>query len=366
MAAEQRDRFAPRGALSAAALKAYAEGRLEAAAAHEVELHMEADPLLRDAVEGLQQPGALAGLDRLAQHRPVSGASWAGAWLLGALVIGGVVGASVWWHNMDRIQRVTAKDIPLKDDVQLIVIDTPAPLPPLAPVEIATAVEIPETLLIGHAPTDRHARAAADTAVVERGVVERVVPHTTTISTTTQAAPEQPLRAERSSLQLMYLHDLKLVDPKELYSTTPLLMAEADHVSANYADGGQKAASAKDERRMRYTPFMDAALEKFVKNDHKGCLEDLRFLLKQYPDDVNALFYAGLCCYNLGMNERARAFLHRAATHSITVFDEEAVWYHALTLDRLGESEAAKEAYQRIVAQNGFYAQRAAVRLAGK
>ena len=53
----------------------------------------------------------------------------------------------------------------------------------------------------------------------------------------------------------MFLHDLKLVDPKELYSTSPLLNAEADHVPASYADGSQKAASTKDERRMRYTPF---------------------------------------------------------------------------------------------------------------
>lgn len=364
MAAELHDRFSPRGTLSAEKLKAYAEGRLDTSASHDVEMHLEADPLLRDAAEGLRIPGAAVGLGQLAQQRP-SGASSMGTWLAGGLVILGIMGATAWWHNAGRIQRITGTGPPTYD-VPSTTTAKPEAAAPLAQVEIEAAVEIPETLLIGHAPTDRHTRAVAETPVVERTEVERVAPHTTTIANGQPAAPEKPLSAARHSIQLMFLHDLKLVDPKELYSTSPLLNAEADHVPASYADGSQKAASTKDERRMRYTPFMDAALEKFVQNDHKGCLEDLRFLLGQYPGDVNALFYAGLCCYNLGLNERAREFLHRAATHRVDVFDEEAVWYHALTLERLGEQQAAQEAYQRIAAQGGFYAERATDRLSTK
>ena len=365
MAAELHDRFSPRGTLSAEKLKAYAEGRLDAAASHDVEMHLEADPLLRDAAEGLQRSGALVGLDNLAQQRPGDGGSAIGAWLIGGLVIVGVMGITVWWHDADRIQRITGAAPPTYD-VPSTTTAEPEAAAPLAQVEIEAAVEIPETLLIGHAPTDRHTRAVAETPVVERTLVDRVVPHNTTIANGQPAATEKPLPASHHSIQLMFLHDLKLVDPKELYATAPLFITEPDHVPASYADGSQKAASTKDERRMRYTPFMDAALEKFVQNDHKGCLEELRFLLAQYPDDVNALFYAGLCCYNLGLNERAREFLHRAATHRVDVFDEEAVWYHALTLERLGELQAAQEVYQRIASQGGFYAERATDRLSTK
>ena len=111
---------------------------------------------------------------------------------------------------------------------------------------------------------------------------------------------------------------------------------------------------------LHYNAFMDDALDKFVRNDHKGCLEELRFLLNQYPDDVNALFYAGLCSYNLGLNVRAKDFLHRAATHPVDVFDEEAQWYYALTLERIGDRDAAQDAFDRISQQGGFYAPRAA------
>ena len=56
------DRFAPRGHLSPEQLRAYAEGRLSNAERHAVELHLENDPLAREAMDGLELPGAIAGL----------------------------------------------------------------------------------------------------------------------------------------------------------------------------------------------------------------------------------------------------------------------------------------------------------------
>ena len=104
-------------------------------------------------------------------------------------------------------------------------------------------------------------------------------------------------------------------------------------------------------------------MARFGRNEHLGCLDDIRFLLTPYPDDVNALFYAGLCSYNLGLYKRARTFLHRAATHSVDVFDEEATWYHALTLEKLGDQQAAQESFARIAASGGFYAAAASARI---
>ena len=115
---------------------------------------------------------------------------------------------------------------------------------------------------------------------------------------------------------------------------------------------------------MPYLEFMDGTTARFAASDHEGCLDDLRFVLGQYPDDVNALFYAGLCSYNLGMYARASALLQRAATHPVDVFDEEAIWYGALTTERLSGKEAAREAFARIAAQGGFYAEQARMRMA--
>ena len=79
---------------------------------------------------------------------------------------------------------------------------------------------------------------------------------------------------------------------------------------------------------------------------------------------MNALFYAGLCCYNLGLNDRAERLLDRAAKHTYQVFNEEADWYHALALDRLGRKDEARSAMVRIMQAKGFYAAHAAATIA--
>jgi hypothetical protein len=364
MPTSTHDRFAPRGELRPEQLRAYVEGRLNAAERHQVELHLEHDPLAREAADGLREAGAMAGLGALHAARPAGAPAW--PWLAGAAVV--LISGALWWtfsgtpeqvaHTDTTTHTTTLQTIPESSEAD----ETTA----LQPAEIEAAVEIPETLYIGHTTTDLHARAAtiAEAAVEREPItVERLEGIPPVLDTTVEPSVPASVRSKRNSIQLLFLHDLKVVDPRELYRVDPLLMSDERHVNANFADGEQQRNGQEPQRFSKYTPYMDVTLGKFVRNQHKACLEDLRFLLQQYPNDVNALFYAGLCSYNLGMNDRARSFFHRAATHPVQVFNEEAVWYHALTLSRLGEHTAATEAYQRIAAQDGFYAERARERL---
>ncbi|HRH38158.1 MAG TPA: hypothetical protein PK760_07430, partial [Flavobacteriales bacterium] len=228
--------------------------------------------------------------------------------------------------------------------------------------EIVAAEEQPAEQRIGHESQALHTREVA--VRVERvGPLDRIEHRTTPL--TTDPHDPQPVKpsSKHSSLQLLFPHDLKIVSPQELYSSDPVMQLADAHVGARYADARTQDSSSATMINATYTAFMDEALGRFVHNDHKACLEDMRFLLKQYPDDVNALFYAGLCCYNLGLYDRARDLLHRASVHPIDVFDEEAAWYHALTLDKLGETRAAQEAYARIAANDGFYSELAKKRV---
>ena len=364
MKAGTHDRFSPRGELTPEQLKAYVEGRLDKPARREVELHLEQDPFAREAAEGLMEPGALAGLATLEAARPSGNAIPMWPWLAGAAVL--LIAGATWW-SMD--QETTPETIvveapvnsPSPDEQVVASLDKP-----LESEEIEAAAEIPETLFIGHTNTDRHAlemRPTMEAAAREAITVERLEGIPPTLDTSIEPITPKATRSKRYSIQLMYLHDLKLVEPREMYRVDPLLFEDDRHVSANFQDKDAQRTGQEPQRLVKYTPYMESVMAKFSLNDHKGCLEDLRFLLRQYPNDVNALFYAGLCSYNLGMNERAREFLHRAATHPIGVFDEEAAWYHALTLSRLGEHAAAKEAFERIASDGGFYADRAAGKL---
>ncbi|HRH69249.1 MAG TPA: hypothetical protein PLB89_07075 [Flavobacteriales bacterium] len=348
------DQFSPRGALTADQLKAYAEGRMGSSEQHAVELHAESDPLVREALDGLMQPGAMAGLKELDRARPQHGSGSSFAWIAGAVMVALIIGSLLYSLNKDQAEYDAAViPEPTKDIAAL------PEMAQLDPVEITNAVEIAETLHIGHAATERHALPMREQAVArEETPIERLDRRSIGVDSLAPPSTLRPERVKKQSRQLIYLHDLKLVHPKELYPMGPNI-ADDQNVSARFTDSQAQHTGKEEQRMMQYTAFMDDALDKFVQNDHKGCLEELRFLLKQYPDDVNALFYAGLCSYNLGLNARAKEFLHRAATHPVDVFDEEAQWYHALTLERLREIDRAREAFERIAAQGGFYAERA-------
>jgi hypothetical protein len=355
--------FASVAAPSTEQLEAYLAGRLSGTEAHAIERALEEDALLREAVEGLREPGASDGLKHLDMHRP-KGPRPTGPGPL--LIVGAIAGmaliAGIWLvvspllDNSGSDVASTATEEKSRDqEVQAV---TTAHLPGYA-TEIATAVEQPESLRIDHVDVVRNAPDREVARPVERETGVQPIASTRPGEPVVEPVRTRPARAARASRQLLYLHDLKLVHPKELYSAIPDIDPAKLGVPAQYPDRSNVQRGTEEQRLQAYAAFMDGALAKFARNDHKGCLDDLRYLLEQYPDDVNALFYAGLCSHNLALYGRARNYLHRAATHNFDTFYEEAVWYHALTLERMGEVDAAQEAYARIVAEDGFYADRA-------
>lgn len=354
--------FAPRGPLTSAQLRAYVEGGSDNTARHEVELHMETDPLIREAVEGMQISDAMAGSDALEEARPKVSGSGFGWYLVGGILVLAIIGVIRWSAPANAPQQNAGTLV--MSDTTISDLSTTEEVITMTDQEVITAVEIPESLHIGHSKTDRHAEEMR-TEVVAREVqhVDRLKNRTPAFDSVQPSGAPPPKHSKKHSLQLMYLHDLKLVDPSELYTTDPILTNGPVHLTADLPDEAAREQRTEQQRFLRYTPFMEVAMAKFSRNDHRGCLEELRFLLAQYPNDVNALFYAGLCCYNLGMYTKAEKFLERAATHSISAFDEEAVWYNALAMERNGKKDSAKVIFQRIAREGGFYAERALERL---
>jgi hypothetical protein len=347
-------------------LKAYLAGQLSGEEAHMIERALEDDALLREAVEGLQEPDAMIGLKGLDEHRPNGPRpSGPGPLLLVGAIAGMALVAGIWLVVSPLMDSTgTSTHLPPAEDRNSAPEVYAAPSQPaLDATEIAAAVEQPESLRIDHVEVVRNAPVREARVPIERETGVRPISSTRPLEPVVDPVRTRPERAPRASRQLLYLHDLKLVHPKELYSAIPDIDPAKLGVSAQYPDRSDLQRGSEEQRLQAYTAFMEAALGKFSRNDHKGCLEDLRFLLEQYPDDVNALFYAGLCSHNLALYGRARSYLHRAATHDFDTFYEEAVWYHALTLERMGEVDAAREAYARIVAEDGFYAERASTRL---
>jgi len=350
--------FAPGGPIPRALLEAYVSGRCTPGEQHTVERAMEADPLVREAVEGLRMQGAL---DTLHTMRPPGPPPPPATAARVVLAIGAAVLLAGTWLVVSPLMEAPPKNarvIPPRPATP----DDALALPPVDMdiTEVITADERPTEEHIGHSRTDRHHRAMQEE--VERIELERMAPRPVDAPTVSPRADPRPLRAPRTSRQLVFLHDLKLVHPDELYPFDPLVHGWQGHTPAAHADSTAQRMATGQVWTSAYLPFMEGALARFAAHDHKRAMMDLLLVLEQYPQDVNALFYAGLCAYNLGMLHRAVDLLERAAHHRIDTFDEEAEWYLALTLEQMGEHAAARAAFARITARGGFYAERAQAR----
>jgi len=347
--------FHPGPPATRAELEAYLRGSLARDRAHQVERQLEADPLLREAAQGLALPGALEALPDL--RRP-DGRGGTGTLVLitaGALLLAG----GAWWLLQGNEAPAPG---PLAEEHPSL----QAPMEVVTPAILGTE-DAPEQVVPEASPPearDLHDRAVAmDTTVPrERGVeplagrtIEPPLP---------DPAPPRPLRAVRSGRRLVFLHDLKLVDPSELYPVDPLVNAGPEGVDARFADRSSQEAAREPLRTMRYLDFMDRALGRFAQHDHRATLQELEFLLKQYPDDVNARFYAAICDYQLGRYTEALEGFSRVATHEVDSFAEEARWYRALSTERAKGKETARALYQAVADGGGFYADRARERLA--
>lgn len=355
--------FTPRGALSREQVERYLKGELSSAERHQVELHLEQDALLRDAVDGLGMPGALKGSTGLDAYRPSNPRFGVRTWLLIGISLIAVV-VAIWSSSHEDPSPAVRPEVPLADV-------TPVPITPVQhaafKAELDQATALPESLRSAFRGSDRFVQPLDTAAPVIRedppGRVDALPP-------TPVAAP--PLKDDGprtvpeppSSRKLMFFYDLKLVHPSELYPIDPVLELANGSVDARYADAQARSDARPTDRNVPYDRFFRTAMGKFARGDRQGCLEDLFVVLEEYPEDVNALFYAGLCSYDLGLFPRASELLDRARKHKVDTFIEEAEWYHALAVERARGSADALPLFNSVVERGGFYAARAREHLA--
>lgn len=355
------DPFMPRIPLSRQVLERYVQDGLGPEERHDVELRAERDPLVREALEGMQQPSAIEGLRGL---RP-SGSSGLPNWMiytLGIVVISGSVWLMSEWKTSGRSDA--SKGLNALDA------STPGHAKALASLD--------STLLVVHAeidarPTVMESRGGVSTQVesfqqraplsVEREHIERLQVSSPDI--VKPIAPRDGPKkdpASRASRRLVFLHGLKVVHPSALYGIAPSDILRSPGTPANTGSSGSNDLPS-DLIARPYLDYMDEALGAFMGGDRQRALDDLYILLAQYPVDVNAQFYAGLACYDLGLLPRARRFFDLAEHNRVDAFDEEAAWYLALTIERMDGKAAARSSFEWIAQAKGFYSGPAAERL---
>lgn len=349
------DPFTPHGHVDREQLERYVQGLLSPAECHAVELHLERDPLLRDAAEGLRMPGAVEAFHQL--PGPATGTG-TGPWVAGVLSVGIVLGIIL--HALWPSPPADGTSPPgpqgamthaltpaaIESTLQVVHLELAAvPAPPAQPEERPLPQENfrREPAVPGNAERESPERMEVQPVQIDRGPG--------------QPAALRPARGTRPSRHLVFLHGLKVVHPSELARAglgvqgSPGRSADAEQARRDQVPPGPVTRP--------YLDLMDEALGAFARNAYRPALDELYFLLGQNPEDVNAQFYAGLACYRLGLDPRAARLFRAAARNPVDSFHEEAEWYGALAMERMEGRAAARPALERIAQGGGFYAARA-------
>jgi hypothetical protein len=158
-----------------------------------------------------------------------------------------------------------------------------------------------------------------------------------------------------------YLHNLKLLDYRKYRSKNHIPTEEVflNGTSADLEDANSFREEDWESREIPYVNYLEKTMSYFSKGQYKRTLNRLEHILQTYPDDLNALFYAGLIQYNLDNAEQAFQLFKQCTEHKYSNFNEEALWYCALSRIRQKEKAQAIQILEKIEAEKGFYANQA-------
>ncbi|MFK8044889.1 MAG: tol-pal system YbgF family protein [Crocinitomicaceae bacterium] len=162
-----------------------------------------------------------------------------------------------------------------------------------------------------------------------------------------------------------YFYDMAVVDYSRFENREKIISKTVYRLSGGL-DASFENSKARDEQELvektvqvGYLDYLEETLYYFSKDKYKNALKRVKTISNQYKNDLNALFYGGLCYYNLGDFSTALIEFNTILQLTEGPFTEEAQWYKAKTLIKLNEMSDAKNALADIILFNGYYAQQA-------
>lgn len=181
------------------------------------------------------------------------------------------------------------------------------------------------------------------------------------------AEEKEEIIVQKYNAPVRYIEDLKVTDFEKYYTiaSSPFKNTPG-HIPA-YKENKDKKSPFDEipetERSVGADEVLAKGLKSFNKKDWSKAMTQFNILLDVNSKDVNALFYKGVCAWNMDRPLIAQKCLLQVLENNNNVFHQEAKWYLALTYIKAGETDSAKETLQEIVKEKGFYSKRAKEKL---
>jgi hypothetical protein len=169
-----------------------------------------------------------------------------------------------------------------------------------------------------------------------------------------------PTKSRSNFAMETYVNDLKVLDYR--YYRKKARQEKTDLLTGTPAaqEGQGTEVNQKDFLDVSYMNYLSGTLHDFNRGEYKAALIGFDQILSSYPDDVNALFYSGLCLYNLKQFNLCEQRLKVMDLAKFDNFDEEQHWYILLCYKVQGKTQDFSDLKQEIIRANGFYSSKAA------
>jgi TolA-binding protein len=319
------------------------------------------DDFDRDAREGWSESGlsetsTMRELDEaFAKMRPHSGKS---SWITYTVLTFGVTIAIATWIFLHNYTNENTPD----NQVSMILEQTDVQLPE----HIDTLVELPKAEQISIQDIQNVQEQAKKQNPKETEVAANYTPEFITMIEQMEPLPvdiEQTTAVTKQKQgKEIYYNQLKAID-YSAYRSKPTVEIEQIILTGLPAD--QEQAEMQDQEpttklvQIPYMDYLDKTLNYISKSKWKQALGRLEEILTTYPDDVNAHFYSGWCYYNLAQYDQASSHFSACLQLDFANFNEEALWYLAKSKQASGQVADAKQLFQEIKNQKGYYSKQA-------
>ncbi len=170
-------------------------------------------------------------------------------------------------------------------------------------------------------------------------------------------------RLSYASAPEVYLNELKSVDYRGIREDKPIQLLQKLPIGTPASQAEKEnSGNIEDElitKKIDYIDYLQESQWFFSKNKFKKALKRYLIIVEQYPEDVNAHFYSGLCYHNLGQYEKAITHFDQSYSISLGNFREEALWFKAKAFLKQGKQQNAKSILKSIKHEGGFYSEEA-------
>jgi tetratricopeptide (TPR) repeat protein len=343
----------------AAVLFNYSKGLGNAAAIHTVEQHLLSCPLCNDALEAMTSMPDAGQLTKIGEHNPyvkpnISG----GLWSLSIIIL--ITAVFLYKTGKKNDATLIQKNVSTEKDYENKQFSSSSDTM-VAEKYKEQKVETKSELVIAQGKSNSKIMELQNSVVSADSVVS---------STLIDSVPTgnkgvfSSVPIHFSALPVKYVYDLKVIDYKEVYERTHFAFSSSqNNTPASLENKNLKTSNDLLNDTLTSDEILEMSLSYFKNSQYREAIDNFKLLLTKYPDDLNGLFYSGVAYYHLHLYSDAISNFEKVLSHKNTIFNEEALWYSALSWIDIGKTQKAKNMLNEIVNNNGFYSQKAEAKL---